>query len=323
MGFMERIAEKTIRKYLPSLIARGRALHLKNLPALYRELYDFEELNINKRPFLLINVKDKTLGPKDFKKHSKKLNESIDYPQIWFLKVLHPHKISRMIENELNFIVEDKQVHLPTLNYSIKVETEKVKVIKNLSGLSVNLLVREILKSDLSGRSKVEMAELFKTSKMTMGRAIEPLLINDLCEEIKVGVSKKIQFKPRSELWQYLQKKINSPIKEVVFLDHIPKNIPYSGTFALSKQTMLAEDEIPSFAIEKKEFNHKSKTSKFVLEDDANSRIELWDRPPTLLEHSCINAIDTYLILKETTDERVQIELEQLLKKYNLKVGKI
>lgn len=319
---MERIAEKTIKKYLPSLIAKGRALHLKNLPAFFRGLYDFEVLNVNKRPFLLINVKDKTLGPKDFKKHSKRLSESINYPQIWCLKELHPHKIRRMIENELNFIVEDKQVHLPSLNYSIKAETEKIKIIKNLSGLSINLLIREILKGDLYGKSKVEIAKIFKTSKMTMGRSIEPLLTNNLCEEAKVGVSKQIQFKPRAELWLFLQKKINSPIKEVVFLDHIPKGLPYSGISALSEHTMLAEDSIPSLAIDKKEFNKKFKNTKFVLEDNASSKLELWNRPATLLEQSCVNPIDVYLVLKETIDERVQIELEQLLKKCNLEVGK-
>ncbi len=323
MILMKSIAENTIKKYLPSLKIKGQGVHLKNLPAIYRGFYDFEELDIHETPFLLIKVKDKSLGPKDFKKHSKRLNESIDYLQIWFLKELHPHKIRRMIENELNFIVEDKQVHLPIINISIKAEVEKIKMLQKLSGLSVNILIREILKLDLSGKSKVDLADLFRVSKMTMGRAIEPLLVNNLCEEKKVGVSKQIQFKPQTELWSYLQKNIRSPIKEIVFLDCIPKGLPYSAVSALAKQSMLAEDIIPSFAIDKKEFSKKfKKIQQFVFEDDAKARVEIWDRPPTLIKQENVNAVDIYLILKETTDERIKIALEEQLRKYGLEVGK-
>lgn len=318
---MERSAEKTIKKFLPSLNVAGRKIPLKNLPLLFRGLYELQVLDINKRPFLLIQVKSKALGPKDFKKHSKRLKEIYDYPQIWFLKELHPHKVRRMIENELNFIVENKQVHLPAVNVSIKAETEKVAVIKKLSGLSINLLIREILKGDLSGKSKVEIAAIFNATKMTIGRAIEPLLTHDLCSENKVGVAKHIQFKPRAELWMHLQKNTTSPVKEFVFFDYIPKGLVYSGISALSKKTMLADDSIPSFAISKKDFSKKFKNTRHVLEDDAKARIELWDRSTTLVEQSCINAVDTFLILKNTKEERVHIELETLLKKYDLGVN--
>lgn len=323
MEFMESIAEKTIRKYLPSLKIKSRGLQLKSIPVIYRGLYDFEELDVQEQTFLLIKVKDKSLGPKDFKKHGKRLKDSIDYPQIWYLKELHPHKVRRMIENELNFIVEDKQVYLPTVSISIKAESEKMKFVNKLSGLSINLLIREILKGDLSGKNKVEIGEIFKSSKMTIGRAIDPLLSFDLCEEHKSGVAKLIQFKARAELWKYLQKNIQSPIKEAIFLKTIPEALPYSNITALSRQSMLAEDAIPSFAINKKEFNKKYKNIKIVLEDEAQSRIELWDRQTILQEDSCINAIDTYLVLKNSIDDRVQIELEMLLKKHNLEVGSL
>ncbi|MFP5386962.1 MAG: hypothetical protein ACLGHN_12850, partial [Bacteriovoracia bacterium] len=209
---MRSIAEKTIKKYLPSLRVEGRSVRLKSLPALYQGLYEFEELDIFEQPFLVIKVKHKGLGPKDFKKHSKILRASLDYPQIWYLKELHYNKVQRMIENEMNFVIEDKQVHLPSLNVSIRPEVVKANPITQLSGMSVNMLIREILLGDLTGKSKVEIATLFKTTKMSAGRAIEPLLENELCFEIKVGVVKKIQFKDRSDLWDYLKKNINSPV---------------------------------------------------------------------------------------------------------------
>ncbi|GEM_PF-6106222 len=317
---MRSIAEKTIKKYLPSLRVEGKTIRLKRLPALYQGFYDFEELDIFEQPFLVIKVNDKGLGPKDFKKHSKILKASLDYPQIWFLKELHFNKVQRMIENELNFVIEDKQVHLPSLNISIRPEVVKVSPITQLSGMSVNMLIREILLGDLTGKSKVEIATIFKTTKMSSGRAIEPLLENELCSEIKVGVVKKIQFKDRSELWNYLKKNINTPVKEIIFIDKVPKAMPLSGVSALSKHSMLADDEIFTFASDKKAFKKKITNTEPVLEEFAKACIELWDRPTTLQENECINVIDTYLVLKNIQDERVQIELSNLLKKKKLEI---
>ena len=202
--------------YLPGRNVRCRKIELKNIPPVFHGLYDFSALIIDDQSFLEIKVKDKSLGPKDFKKHSKRIRESIDYSQVWYLHSLHPHKVRRMIENELNFIIENKCVHLPILNTSIKSEPERLRIAGRISGLSMNLIIREILLSDLSGLNKVELAKNFKTSKMTMGRALEPLLMADLCEENKVGIAKFIEFKPRNLLWKYLRKKGRSPVKEVV-----------------------------------------------------------------------------------------------------------
>jgi hypothetical protein len=317
---MSSIVEKTIKKYLPSLKVEGKSVRLKGLPALYQGLYDFEELNIFEQPFLVVKVKDNGLGPKDFKKHSKILKSSLDYPQIWFLKQLHFNKVQRMIQNELNFIIENKQLHLPSLNVSIRREIVKVSTIIQLSGMSVNMLIREILLGDLTGKSKVEIATIFKTTKMSAGRAIEPLLANELCGEIKMGVVKKIEFKERLELWNYLKNNIKTPVKEIIFIDKFPRALPLSGISALSKQSMLAADEVLIFASDKKEFRKKFSNTKPVLEDFGKARIELWDRPTTLQEDGCINVLDTYLILKESQDERVQIELSKLLRKKNLEL---
>ncbi len=320
---MENNAETTIKKYLPSLRVKRRKLRLKNIPTIYRSYYDFEVLDIFEQPFLLIKVKDQNLGPKDFKIHSRRLGECIEYPQVWFLKQLHLHKIRRMIENELNFIIEDKQVHLPILNTSIKAESAKIKFLTKLSGLSVNLLIREILHGDLSEKSKIEIAKIFDSSKMTIGRAIEPLLLANLCDENKVGVAKLIQFKNREILWKFLKKNIKSPVREVIFLKNIPSEMPYSNISALSNLSMIAEDAIPIFAVEKKYYYKKYKNINLVFEDEAQAKVELWDRQVTLTSNSNINVIDIYLILKDSSSERIQIELEKLLRKHSLEVGSV
>ncbi len=82
---------------------------------------------------------------------------------------------------------------------------------------------------------------------------------------------------------------------------------------------MLADDAIETAAMYKKAFNKINHKFKTVIEEDAKIKVEIWDRPPTLIEDRIINIIDCYLVLKSNKDERVQIELEKLLDKIGIK----
>ncbi len=318
---MKMIIEESIKKYLPSLKLVGRAIKLKNLPLVYKSLYSFQQLDIGSQSFLVIYVKDKTLGPRDFKKHEKTLQEIIHYPQLWFFEELHFNKVQRMIENEFNFVVQGKQVHLPSVSISIKATHERVPIKAQLSGLAVNILIREVLKDDIEGKSKVEIANVFGITKMAALRAIELLLANNLCEVKKEAVEKKIYFSHKTELWKYLKEKIKSPVKKIIFTNTQLKELPLSGLSALSHKTMLASDEITTFAIDQRKFKREFSNIKFVLEDAAKYRIEIWDRMPILLSNGIINLIDIFLVNRDISDERVQIELEKLMKSHHLPIG--
>ncbi len=318
---MKGMAIKTIKKYLPHLnVRQGETKSGLRLPAIYSSLYRFEELIINKNPYLVINVKARNLGPRQFKKHAKIIKEKVDYPQIWFVHDLHFHKVQRMIENGLDFIVENKQVYLPSLNIAIKPEKAIIKAEhKNPNGLTINILIRQIIKGDLEGKNKQEIAEIFKVNQMTIGRAIAPLISLELCDESKVGVAKILRFKGKSELWHFLKSDIKTPIIRTVFLKKCPKKIVFSGITALSQAGMLSDDQIPTYAIYKKNYNTNFTQDELALEDDAQAKLEVWDREAILTDGKRINPVDCYLVLKKEDDERVKIELEALLKKIGLK----
>lgn len=312
---------ETLNKYLPSLEVEYEALKVKNLPPLYKKIYEFNGIKINGKTFLTIEVKDNSLGPREFKKHSNVIKRVIENKQIWYLKELHFNKVQRMIENEFNFIIKDKQIHLPCVNTSIIPESKKVELKKSLTGLSVNILIREILSGDLENKNKTTIASLFNTTRMSAGRGLEPLIKNELCEEVKVGTAKLIKFKSRSELWLYIRKNVKTPVKEIIFIDEQPQSLPLSGMSALSMKSMLVDNKIKTFSSEKKAFKREFIKTDPVFEEFAASKIELWDREPVLVEDGCINVIDTYLTSKDEEDERVQIELEKLLEENNLEIG--
>lgn len=313
---------KTIQKYLPKLNLYSKKINIKELPLFLNSFYSFHQLMINNKPFLVISVKDKTLGPRQFKKHKVLLSKKTDLPLIWYMEDLHYHKMQRLIDNNFNFVIEDKQVYLPILNVAIKPLITPIRFHETrLNSLAINILERQILRGDLSGKNKLEIAEVFNVTQMTAIRAIDPLIAHELCNKKKVGVSKIITFISRNELWEYFKNSIDTPVKKICYTDKTLKHLPFSGISALSQKTMLADDEIATYAISKKAFKNRFSQQNFVEEDMAKSKLEVWDREPILIENNTINPLDIYTILKLDPDERVQLELKKLLQKINLETG--
>jgi hypothetical protein len=318
---MEQVILNNVKKFLPHLAGKEDQLDVNNLPLLYRGLFRFSKVTINQVPYLGINLKDSAIdfGPREFKKHGKFLEEKMGLPVIWSLKEMHPHKVERLIANGVNFIVQGKQVHLPILSISLKNEIKTLKVGGgSISPLGINILIREILKADISGLNKIELAQEFETTKMTMGRVLEPLIVNGLCEEEKIGVSKIIKFKDKNFLWDYIKKNISTPVKSIVYSKRIDKKLPLSGVSALAMKSMLAEDEVRTFVVSKKNFNKHFKVADLTVEGLGVAKLEIWDREPSLVKDGIINPVDLYLVLKNDSDERVQIELEKILKEEKL-----
>lgn len=315
-------AMNILNQYLPNLDVSEEKILLKGLPIFIKSQYKFSEIIINKMPYLLVTVKDKNFGPRELKKHMRIINNAIDLQIIWYFKELHFNKVQRMIQNGENFIVENKQVHLPIIGTSLKKQADKKINTESLNGLAENVLIREILEGDVSGKNKRDIAKDFDVTEMTMGRAINRLLANGLCFEEKNNTSKLVNFYSKDELWEFLREEVKSPIKEAIYIDQKAKGLPRSGISGLSKLTMLADDDVPTYAISKKEFKKNYDKEGSVFKEFAKAKIELWNREPILIKKGVINPLDIYLIHKDDEDERVQIELEKLLNENEFKIGK-
>ncbi len=315
-------AMNILNQYLPNLNVEQEKILLKGLPVFIKNKYKFSEIIINKMPYLLVVVKDRDFGPRELKKHMKIINNAIDLQIIWYFKELHFNKVQRMIQNGENFIIENKQVHLPIIGTSLKKQSDKKIGSEKLNGLAENILIREILKGDVSGKNKRDIAKDFNVTEMTIGRAINRLLANDLCFEEKDNTSKLVNFYSKDELWEFLRERIGSPVKEEIYIEQKPKGLPRSGISALSKLTMLAEDDIPTYAISKKEFKKSYDKEDSVFKEFAKAKVELWNREPILTKKGVINPLDIYLIHKDDEDERVQIELEKLLNENEFEIGR-
>jgi hypothetical protein len=307
----------TINTYFPNLKVDSRPVSSDELPLFYKSHYSISKLIINKNSFLAVVVKNnkKNLGPRDFKKHLSVLEEKFKLSVIWCLDDLPFLKTQRLIENGFNFIVRNKIVYLPILNSVIKIEKNFVKN-KNtkIKSLGINILIMQMLKENLEGLNKVELAKKFNVTPMTIGRAIETLVSNNLCYEEKISVQKIVKFPDKNELWDFFKIRIENPVQEIIYLKKVGNNFPLSGISALAKNSLLSDDEVLTLVISKKMLKTFSNLER-TTEDEAKFILEVWNREPILTEEGTINVLDAFLVLKNEQDERVLIAVEKWLNK--------
>jgi hypothetical protein len=154
---------------------------------------------------------------------------------------------------------------------------------------------------------------------MTTNRAINQLTSANLCHLEQQGRKKILRFDDVQSLWDKAAKILLPPLSKTVALAKKPKGFEMfvSGTSALARSTLLAEDEIPVFATSYRNFSLVAPIDQVPLED-AKLRLEIWDRDPALTaEKGVVDPISFYLNMRHG-DERVRIALTELLGKFGL-----
>ena len=104
---------------------------------------------------------------------------------------------------------------------------------------------------------------------------------------------------------------LQNPIERIVRTDEV-LDAPICGEEALAELTMLAEPQEYYRAISKQQAKQLKKN---LHNEFGDNRVEVWRYDPMLLaEDGRVDALSLYLSLRDTEDERVHKEINQLIK---------
>ena len=104
---------------------------------------------------------------------------------------------------------------------------------------------------------------------------------------------------------------MTSPIECTIFADAEPLESLLANETAMGHYTMLAEPNNPIVAISKAT---AKKYSSLFNKQYGDVKIEVWKYAPSLLsENEYVDRLSLYLCLKDSNDERVQIECDTLI----------
>lgn len=117
-----------------------------------------------------------------------------------------------------------------------------------------------------------------------------------------------------------------NPVIKTVFIDEKPKDLfllPANAS-ALPEYSDLNPSKQIFYAIEKSIFNSLEKNNTLVNRNEYEGRyaIEVWKYNPLTLvdklpnDRSVVDPLSLYLSLKDSRDERVQMALKQIIKKF-------
>jgi DNA-binding MarR family transcriptional regulator len=308
---------------------------LGNLPMYITQaykLYDAIVFNIN---IVLIEQRNEDdFSVLQTEKHLQLIRNTVNKTVVLVLENLQSYNRKRLIEKGINFIVPDKQLFLPELliNLSENYTQPKSKVKnKSLMPSSQFLLLYHIIHRHnnwkIEEHSFKEIAKKLDYTPMAVSYAVDDLKNHDLIE-VYGEKEKFIKFNlERSELWYTAQQQniLESPVLKTVFVDELPFNVFMlkANASALPEYTSINPSKQQYYAIEKSTFYFLQKNNGLLNANDREGKfaIEVWKyNPVTLLadfpvDNAVVDPLSLYLSLKDSTDERVEMGLEQIIEK--------
>jgi hypothetical protein len=150
-----------------------------------------------------------------------------------------------------------------------------------------------------------------------LSQAINHLIELDYMDVKSSGPNRLVTFKDRQEIWEELKdghvKLFYKMVEAYYLIDN--KNYIYSDEMALAHYSNLAKPKLKHIAVTNKELATIESVGKAVGNfGEPEFIFNIFREPPALFaDDGYLNPIELYFMLKDHTDERIQMELERML----------
>lgn len=223
------------------------------------------------------------------------------------------YNLQRLTTQKVNFVMPRKQMFIPSLLIDLKkqknIDADLAEVIPATAQC---LLLYHLEVNALDGKGAKELSEQLQVSYASVNRALRWLKERELVT-LKGVKTKTIRFVlAKQKLWEKALPLLISPIEKQMFTDQQLDGAKKSGINALSEYTMINPEKRACYAIAKGD----GKRLNIVTDKKfGTNTIEVWRYNPRLLSDTgTVDKLSLYLSLKDNEEERIQIELENLIK---------
>jgi hypothetical protein len=306
------------------------------LPLYVRETYKLYDLSMFNRLLLLAEiVQENDFSILQTEKQFVLLRNLFGKNVVLLSNDISAINRKRLIAKGINFIVPGKQMYLPDLlidlNEKFSSQRNKSKIESLLPSAQFLIIYHMNHRNDvwrIEENSFKEIAKKTGYTAMAITKAVENLKTYALIDV--VGEKEKfIHFRMGiSEMWNYLleRKLLINPVFKRVYVDEILKTIMLlnSNVSALAEYSDINAGQQPYYAIEKSIFYELKKANKLVNINEVEGQIciEVWKYNPYILIgdlspiKSVVDPLSLFLSLRENSDERIDMALDQIVKKY-------
>ena len=253
-----------------------------------------------------------------FKKQISIIKEIENVPIFLQLDAISSFRRQNLLENKIPFILKDKIVYLPFMATYLTNTQYGDKNVEKIS-LATQLLFTWILYQNTNKYYVSDAVKSLGFSNMTLTRSYRQLCATQLFEEHKD--SRKIFLTTnlsKVDLFNKMRPYLQSPFytQGYILKKEITKDMIPAGEFAFSQYTYINPPNLKTYAIEKKHVKN-IKLQRECYSYDEQVELQIWKYNPLLFSQNKKDIDDISLILSllGNEDERLDIEIENLLKK--------
>jgi hypothetical protein len=295
----------------------------KKLPLFLVDAYTFFETSLLNNPCLIMisnNVVD--LTPHTIQKHWKQITKKWSDPCIYISDTISSYNRKRLIQHRIPFIIPNNQIYIPDLGFDLREHFKQQRIHKEIfSPATQTVIISTLLREKNERLIPSELAATLGYSPMTMTRVFNELETAEIGKLTKKGKERQWFFEgTKKDLWEQTNDMLRSPIRSRKPMKLWPGgkmiHIPLAGISALAETTMINSPLLLIYAIGVEEYRQTNIPKGFQLSpvDEADFELEIWNYNPTLFsKDGKVDPFSLYLSLRETTDERIEAALEELM----------
>ncbi len=310
--------------------------YLDRLPMYIHETFKLYSINLFNTGIILAELKNEDkLSIQQTEKQVQQIKNLLNLKVVVVLENVQAYNRKRLIEKGINFIVPGKQLYMPDMLIDLresfvhpKTKQKNETLLPSAQFLLIYHIIHRNQQWKLEEHPFKEIAQKLAYTPMAITNAIDNLKYHELIE-VEGEKEKFIRFRyDRHELWNiaHQQNLLVNPVIKTVYVDEKPESLflLQSNTSALPEYTDLNPSRQEYFAIEKTVFYGLQKSNALVNMNEYEGRyaLEVWKYNPLTLvdelpnDSAVVDPLSLYLSVKENRDERIEMALEQILKKF-------
>jgi DNA-binding transcriptional regulator GbsR (MarR family) len=300
--------------------------NIENVPIYLKEAFNFYQGKFLDNSVVLIEPKINNITLPTLRKRLESIKEHTDGHIIILYNSLSDYQRKKLINERIAYIIANKQMYLPFIALDLH-ESNKTKKNNKIDRFSTSGQVTYLyLLYNNRDITIDKLSKILKRTKMTASRALDELYdIKLVTYETKGKTGRKRCYRRINDP-QYFKKGypyLKSPVLDKIdicrYLDIL--GALKAGLSALSEKSMISEPKHKIRAITKTmKKNIEPSFDPFIdsnerYEKDPVMQIEVWSYDPGILSKTeSVDIVSLKLSLANEKDERIQIEIDNLMR---------
>ena len=291
------------------------------LPLFLREAYDFYQVDLKKKSFLLVaDKKREERPPAALQKQLAQLELRTGLPVVYMRPKITSHNRHRLIMHQVPFVIPGNQLYLPMFCIDLRERFGEEPEVRAVMSPSTQALMLHVLHTGAAvPMNPGEMARQLRYTPMTMTRTFAELQHFGIGEHIVQKKNRQLTIgMQRKDLWKTVMPLMRTPVRERVYVEQagFREEMNKAGLTALALYSMIAEPAIPVYACAIDRWREIRKDLKVVpVADSGVNQVEVWTyRPELFAAQGIVDRLSLYLSMRDEDDERIIAALEGMMK---------